>query len=39
VADGILNLRKLCAERAKVYHFDWAKSFEEAMSGFIKNNR
>jgi glycosyltransferase involved in cell wall biosynthesis len=29
------RIRELCAERAKVYRFEWAKSFEEAMAGFI----
>jgi glycosyltransferase involved in cell wall biosynthesis len=31
-------IRDLCAERAKVYYFDWAKNFEDAMADFIKNS-
>jgi glycosyltransferase involved in cell wall biosynthesis len=32
------HIRKLCDERAKAYHFDWAKNFEDAMADFLKKS-
>jgi glycosyltransferase involved in cell wall biosynthesis len=28
------HLRELCAQRTKVFHFDWAEKFETAMKGY-----
>jgi glycosyltransferase involved in cell wall biosynthesis len=32
-------IRQLCKERAKVYHFDWAEKFENAMIVFKKRKK
>jgi glycosyltransferase involved in cell wall biosynthesis len=32
------HIRKLCLERAKEHHFDWAGKFEEAMTDLNKEN-
>ncbi|AEF82999.1 glycosyltransferase family 4 protein [Leadbettera azotonutricia] len=31
-----LHIRKLCAERKSVYHFDWAGKFENTMKEYLK---
>jgi glycosyltransferase involved in cell wall biosynthesis len=30
------HIRKLCLERARIFHFDWAEQFEKAMTSYIR---
>jgi len=33
------NLRRLCAEQAAAFHFDWAERFECAMQAYLDTGR